>query len=173
VLEVGVGLGYAVREAVKRGCDVSALDICQRALDTVADVAAMKFLHREADRIPPSYFDLITHHLVTQHMSDTDLRWQLPHVIRSLRPTGRLHIQWAGSDVPGEDDLTESIIGVEGEPDVQNTPSMMGGRMVRSEAHARELIEEAGGTVVEITDRRKWQQYASSWFCMKVVRTGA
>jgi len=173
VLEVGVGLGVAAREAALRGSVVSALDICPRALETVADVTEKGYLHRDADLLPSDSFDLITHHLVTQHMSDTDLRWQLPHVIRSLKSTGRLHIQWAGSNVPGENDLAESIVGEEGDPDLQNTPSMMGGRMCRSEAHALHLIEEAGGRLVRITDRRSWPQFSSSWFSMMVMKAGA
>ena len=126
VLEVGVGLGHAVREAAARGCKVSVLDICPRALETVSDAIERGYLHRNVGDLPLAYFDLITHHLVTQHMSDTDLRWQLPALIASLRFTGRLHIQWAGSDVPGENDLAESIVGEEGKPDEQNTPSMIG-----------------------------------------------
>lgn len=170
VLEVGVGLGRAVREAFKMGCRVSVLDICRRALETVNDVCDGLYLHEEIDKLPSDTFDLITHHLVTQHMSDGDLKDQLPHLIRALKPIGRLHIQWAGSDVPGENDLTDSIVGEEGKPDEINTPSMMGGRMVRSERHATELIEAAGGRVVRITDRRSWKQYASTWFSMEVAR---
>ena len=170
ILEVGIGLGHAVREMEAHGCEVHVMDICQRAIETVQNVVARSYLHRDAHQLPSDYFDVIMHHLVTQHMSEADLRWQLPHVIRSLKASGKLHIQWAGSDVPGENDLRESIVGEEGLPDVQNTPSMMGGRMCRSEEHAIELIEHAGGRVVRVTDRRKWPQYASSWFSMEVER---
>ena len=173
VLEVGVGLGHVVRELAAKGCRVWAFDICSEALSSVRDVTSGEYLHRLADSLPTGFFDIITHHLVTQHMSDVDLIWQLPHLIRSLKTTGHLHIQWAGSDVPGENDIAESIVGEEGHPEKQNTPSMMGGRMVRSESHAQELIENAGGLVVEVTDRRAWPNFASSWFSMKVVRSDA
>lgn len=173
VLEVGVGLGHVIRELTERGCDVRAMDICETALASVRSFTKGDYLHRLADSLPTGFFDIITHHLVTQHMSDTDLRWQLPHVIRSLKPTGRLHIQWAGSDVPGENDITESIVGEEGHPEKQNTPSMMGGRMVRTEQHAQDMIEEAGGRVIAVTDRRSWPNFSSSWFSMKVVRSDA
>jgi SAM-dependent methyltransferase len=170
VLEVGVGLGHASKEMTELRCKLFAMDICERALETVKPVTIGTFLHSEADHLPSNYFDLIIHHLVTQHMSDTDLKWQLPNLIRSLTSTGELHIQWAGSDVSGENDIEESIVGVEGEPDKQNTPSMMGGRMVRSVEHATELIEQAGGKVICITDTRKWPEFSSSWFSMKVMK---
>jgi SAM-dependent methyltransferase len=170
VLEIGVGRGHATHEMARRGCVVSALDICERALQTVLDCTERGYLHRLAGALPSDSFDLAISHLVTQHMSEADIIWQFPHVFRSLTEHGRFVIQWAGSHVPGENNLPESIVGEEGTPHVQNTPSMMGGRMVRDPDYAALLVKACGGVMLDTRCRNEWPEYQSYWYVTEARR---
>jgi SAM-dependent methyltransferase len=170
ILEIGVGRGHATREMVKLGNTVMAMDICPRALETAHKAGAYQvWLHENAAWLPSNMFDLAISHVVTQHMSEADILWQFPHVFRSLvsageRPPGIFVVQWAGSHVPGENNLTETIVGEEGQPTVQNTPSMLGGRMVRDPEYATKLVERCGGEVLNIRCRAEFPEFSSYWF---------
>lgn len=172
ILEVGVGLGSATRALYRRGCEVSCLDISEKALASVLSLTKAGYLHAEADRLPSGHFALVIHHLVTQHMSDDDLRWQLPHLVRSLSPAGRMTIQWASSEIAGENDNQNAFLGEDWEPGVLTGPSLMGGRMVRSPEKAVRMIADAGGSVVEVKQIASWPDCKMVWFRTNVARNG-
>jgi SAM-dependent methyltransferase len=173
VLEIGVGLGTATHEMAARGCEVSVLDICLRAIETVADCIKFGYLHREVKLLPSDHFDLAISHLVTQHMSEADILWQFPEVFRSLKSTGRFLIQWAGSNVPGEDNLKESIVGEEGQLHHPGLPGMKSGRMTRNPIYAHELIVRCGGRLVQTRCRFEWPEYKSYWYATEAARMAA
>ena len=173
LLEIGIGMGKATREMAARGVEVSAMDICNEALRKVSTVARGLHLHRDANELVSDTFDVATSLLVTQHMSETDVLWQFPHVLRSLKPEGRFIVQWAGSRIEGENDLPDTILGQYGPVDAITPVGMISGRMVRTEEHATALIERCGGTVLEVRGRREFPEFKSCWFvteCMRAPR---
>ena len=173
VLEIGVGFGHATREMVAAGCIVSVLDICERALVSVRDVAAACYLNERIEELPDGAFDLAVSLLVTQHMSEHDLAWQFPHVYRSLAPNGRFVVQWAGSDVVGENNDPRSIL--DRDPSIKGPHgiAMFNGRMVRDERYAAELVCRFGGEVVETRARRSFPVFRSYWFVTETRRADA
>jgi len=166
VLEIGVGFGYCVRGFNEAGCRVWAMDICKEAFYSVADVIEGSYLHEKADTLPDNFFDLIVCHVVTQHMSESDILFQFPHVIRSLKDDGVFMVQFADSDIAEENNISETIFG---EP-ADNKVTMLGGRMVRTPDYAKQLIEQCGGEVIHTSGRKTFPQYKSGWYFLKVRR---
>ena len=164
VLEIGVGLGHCTRELAAAGVRVSVLDTCPAALARVRDVAYRLYRHRWANSLLSDTFDLVFCHLVTQHMSENDILWQHPNVFRSLKPGGRFVCQWAGSRIPGENNLTETILGQYGPVDGIGTVGTISGRMCRDENYVRDLVSRCGGEVTDVRGRFEWERFASYWF---------
>ena len=166
VLEIGVGFGLSIKGFWDKGCNVYALDICEEAFSCVSSHIKGGFLHEEAEKLPEGFFDLAICHLVTQHMSETDILKQFPYVIRSLKPNGFLCVQFAYSDIPEENNQKQTVVGTPGD----NQVSMLGGRMVRTPEYAAELIERCGGKVVYVSGMTKFPQFKSGWYYMKIVK---
>ena len=164
VLEIGVGFGFSARGLDEMGCRVSVLDVCAEAFRCVEGIAAGTYLHETCNAMPSRTFDWALSLLVTQHMSDTDILWQFPHVFRSLKDDGIFATQWAGSTIPGENDCLESIIGTMPDPEKVGGVDMLSGRMVRSHKHAQTLIDRSGGEVLSIGPRRDFPEYKAYWF---------
>lgn len=167
VLNIGVGLGYATKYYSEAGCRVYALDISETALESVDQWTEEGFLHKNCDSLPTSMFDVAISHLVTQHMSEEDILFQFPNVIRSLKDTGILFVQFAGSDIMRENNISDTIVGNldDGENGVV---SMLGGRMVRTPDYAASLINRCGGKVIYTSQLRRFPVYKSYWYYLKV-----
>lgn len=166
VLEIGVGLGLCVKGFHERGCRVSALDICDEAFKGIRGFIDGAYLDEHVEDLPESAFDLAISHLVTQHMSETGLLGQFPAVIRSIKPTGRFFVQFAGSDIPEENNIAETIVGTPAD----NRVSMLGGRMVRTHDYAERLVNRCGGKVNRVAGMRRFPQYKSYWYWMEVTK---
>ena len=164
VLNIGVGLGHCTRGFVAAGCNMYVMDICEEAVNKVANVTSGSFLHEKSSELPDSKFDLIYSFLVTQHMSEDDILLQFPNVIRSLKPGGKFYVQFAGSDRPGENNNPNHIVGKLGDKGV----SILGGRMVRSQDYAIALVERCGGKVVKAESLKKFPQRESYWYYLVV-----
>ena len=166
VLEIGVGLGLCVQGFHERGCNVFALDICQQAFHKIKEHIVGSYLHDNVEGLPHSFFDLIVSHLVTQHMSESDILKQFPAVIRSLKSSGSLRVQFAGSTIQEENNIKETIVGM---PE-DNKVSMLGGRMVRTSDYAIKLINKCGGTVTRISKLKHFPKYQSYWYWLEVIK---
>jgi len=177
VLEIGVGLGFGVKGFHALGCNVYALDICEQAFVGIENYLVARYIHERIDELPAGFVDLATSLLVTQHMSETDIMHQFPAVIRSLKPHGIFRVQFAGSDIDEENNVTETIIG-EPRDNIANLSgteptrvSILGGRMVRTPSYAETLINKCGGKVTRLSGMRHWAHYQGYWYWLEVVPT--
>lgn len=166
VLEVGVGLGLCAKGFYERGCKVFALDICEEAFHRIRDYIVGSYLHEKVEELPEAFVDLAVSHLVTQHMSESDILRQFPAVIKSLKPSGIFRVQFAGSDIAEENNIKETIVGMPAD----NKVSMLGGRMVRTPEYAEAIVNSCGGKVTRKSDTRHFPQYKSYWYWMEVVK---
>lgn len=159
LLNIGVGLGFCTKAYSDIGCNVYALDICQNALDRVLPYTKGCFLHKNADSLPSDFFDVAVSYLVTQHMSDEDILWQLPHVIRSLKDTGRLYIQFSCNKEPRFNNIKDKVVG-----DLNTrrpVVSMLNGTMCRTREYAEDLVNDSGGEVVDFGELTHFPPQAS------------
>ena len=157
VLEIGVGLGKDIIELNNLGINVYALDICEEAIEVVRNVVKGYWLHTALEGVLPSdFFDVGISHLVAQHMNDNDLRYQLKNVIRSLKLTGRLAIQYAQAKV--ENSVAQvDMLGAE----------MMGG-VLRTINEMAVLVENSGGCILQDTEIQKGPDW--TWRCIHIGR---
>lgn len=155
-LEIGVGLGKDIKELNDVGINVYALDICEEAIEVVKDIVKGYWLHSTLERLPSDFFDVGISHLVAQHMNDSDFGCQLKNVIRSLKSTGRLAIQYAQAKV--ENSVAQvDMLGAE----------MMGG-VLRTTNEMAVLVENSGGCVLQDKEMRRGPNWI--WRCIHVER---
>lgn len=166
VLEIGVGLGLCVQGFHSRGCNVFALDICEEAFHKIKNYIVDSYLHKNVEQLPEDFVDLAVSHLVSQHMSESDILKQFPAVIRSLRPSGTFRVQFAGSTIQEENNIKETIVGLPAD----NKVSMLGGRMVRTSEYAIELVNKCGGTVTRTSSLKHFPKYQSYWYWLEVIK---
>lgn len=89
ILEIGVGTGEGIRDLASRASvTVSVVDIVPEAFDRIKDLPVSTYLADSLDLLPSSYFDLALSYNVACHQSDSSLREQIIHVVRSLKPSG-------------------------------------------------------------------------------------
>lgn len=143
ILNVGVGEGYCERDLVERGHLVDALDVCDSAISKVDVYIGKGFLF--AQDLPTRSYDLVLHHLVAQHMTHKNLREQLVHLLRALKPDGLLAMQFASCQSNAE--LVVS--------DIQERVVMSGG-VLRSKAFMKDLVESCEGSVIGLFDKEAW-----------------
>lgn len=166
VLEIGVGLGFCAKGFYKWGCKVFALDICEEAFRRITNYIIAGYLHEKIEELPEAFVDLAVSHLVTQHMSESDILRQFPAVIRSLKHGGIFRVQFAGSDIAEENNIKETIVGMPAD----NKVSMLGGRMVRTPEYTEALVNRCGGKVTRISGTRRFPKYKSYWYWMEIVK---
>jgi len=161
VLNIGVGMGYEARDLAARGCIVHSLDISQKALDSVAEVARGWRADR-LDALPENTFDVACSHLVSQHMSDDDLAAQMRAVLRALNSDGIFALQFA------------YLIDNPTARNAMSNASVKGGGVLRSPGLIAQMAEEAGGKVVWSTPSVQFPELGSMWHAsqIKPVRKG-
>lgn len=103
VLEMGVGLGYVTKDLSKR-CFVSALDISDIALNRVKSYCNAVYNVKDIEDIPYNTFDLILCHNLIQHIPTELLMVELKHIIRSLKSTGILAMEFVSTNTINEPD---------------------------------------------------------------------
>jgi SAM-dependent methyltransferase len=162
VLEIGVGTGLTTKALVVKGCKVTAMDICPRALETVHSFTEAQILAKDAASLPSQYFDLAFCLLVTQHMADEDILFEFPHIIRSLKDSGTFFVQWACSYLPEKNNLPAPIIGA-----LLDDTSMAQERL-RTKEYASNLITQCQGEVTNIHSHFDWPDFQCSWFTTEV-----
>jgi SAM-dependent methyltransferase len=157
VLNIGVGVGAEARDLDARGCQVHCLDISQRALEGVRNIATI-WRTDELNALPADTFDLACSHLVVQHMTDDDLAAQMQSVIRALKPDGIFALQFA------------YLIK---DPEYRNPPSrpsVKGGGVLYSPNRIAEIAMKAGGRVVWLQPSDEFPELGSMWHASQIAR---
>ncbi len=96
VLVIGVGMGHETTELSKRNlAALDVLDISESAISKVKGITRSQYLASDVSTLPSNEYDIVSSHLVNQHMSDQDFDIQCRHVIRSLKPEGIFAMQFA------------------------------------------------------------------------------
>lgn len=136
ILVVGVGTGRCTRDMYELGCkNIDALDISELALENVKGVTQNRFLS-ESD-LPENNYDLVYSLHVAQHMSNKHLKIQLYKLIRSLKPSGLLAIQFI--DAPDDNPTTSR-------EDSEVMQKM--GAVVRTPEFVEDLVNQCGASVI-------------------------
>jgi len=138
VLNIGVGTGKCTKDLNERGVNVYAVDICEKALETVRPYVKGSWLVEDYDKMPADLFDLAICHLVIQHMSDEAVLKQLKGVLRSLKKTGLFALQYAS---PHPEDENGFIY-------IESDEYQRAGAIMRKKGHMKDLIERSGGEIV-------------------------
>lgn len=157
VIDYGCGPGFmaaAVSEYVSKvvGCDISSgVLACAEVLNPASNVE-----YRNANSLPPyvkQRADLVYSFAVAQHLSDATLRQVLRSVVATLKKGGKL-LMHVVIDAPGWRTEEE-----------WHANNSLGGRLrrrfglhcfSRSEAQVRQLVEESGLAIVEISPMVKY-----------------
>ena len=151
VLIVGVGKGLTSNYLSDLGLNVEVLDISKIAFDSLTTNIRKRHLASNYETLPTSYYDVILHHLVAQHMSFSALWKQLSALINSLNIGGSLRIQIASSLSGIEDDLSD-------EPDDQKI-----GRVLRSPDKLKRDIEADFPVNVTIENQLDFPEWDTGW----------
>lgn len=143
VLNIGVGTGRCTKEMKSAGIDVSAYDVSSVALDNVKRDA--KACYFPSDVLPDNAFDFAVSFLVTQHMSNEDLKQQIKKVLPSLKEQGIFAMQFITA--PEDDTWTSSN-------DSDVLMRKMGG-IRRNPEQMRQIAEECGAKVTYMSNGAK------------------
>jgi cyclopropane fatty-acyl-phospholipid synthase-like methyltransferase len=136
VLEWGVGIGDCALGMLEAGCKVWLLDISMVALEPFRDRAEAVLLNTQADQLPVDTIDVATSINTCQHIDTPDLRFQLEHVVRSLKIGGLLALQTVWNDRGNPANDGESF-----PPGAQ-----LGGACWRTPDFINEMVKPWGGT---------------------------
>jgi len=156
VLDIGVGQGQAARKLHAMRCVVDALDISRAALHRVTAFTRRRFLADSLPSLPSAEYDVAISFLVVPHMGNDDLRQQLRHVIRSLRPSGILAIQ------------TSFPLSGAGTPD---TPEKQkAGGVNRPLDEFRALVRAEGGEISLEKEIGRFAEFDCGWLACHITR---
>jgi len=133
VLEIGVGMGHVTKGIYDLGATVDALDISPVALERVQAYCRKTYHVSEINSLVNNSYDLVICNNVVQHVPTDALKAELTEVIRALKPTGVLAIEFVSSDNasdaganPRQQDIT-------------------GGALCRTPEFMVNLVRECGG----------------------------
>lgn len=134
VLEVGVGIGNAIKGLHTSGALVSCVDISKPALDAVRNYCEFAYRVDELAELPSDYFDVVICVNVVQHIPTNDLKTEFTQILRSLKSTGVFAVEFVSNDK------------IEDMGDNPNIDMIKNGGCCRSPEFLERLIEELGGT---------------------------
>ena len=157
ILNIGIGLGYCTKELYSIGATVHALDISTTALDRVKSYVENSWKAERITELPSNKFDLAISNLVAQHMSNTALVEQFLSVIRSLKITGYLAVQFAFSLRKGyvfKDDYYHQ----------------KWGGVVRTLAQIESIVKEANGKIVWAEKIGSFPDAGTGWYGVHIVK---
>jgi 2-polyprenyl-3-methyl-5-hydroxy-6-metoxy-1,4-benzoquinol methylase len=158
ILNVGVGKGTCTKALYDTGHEIYALDISETALENISKYVEKSYLASSPSDLPTEYFDLVIHHLVSQHMSILDLREQSKHLARSLKIGGILSMQTATFEDAKRNDVNDS------------PRNCKKGSVGRSEKEIRNIFNIEGLNITEVTLTHTFPEYGSAWFRVKVTK---
>lgn len=155
ILEIGVGTGNLCKYLVQNECIVDSLDICEEALSKIRGIARNTFLAHGKYVLPDSEYDLVVSHLVSQHMNDIDLSYQIKQVLRALKPNGTMAMQFAYA--------------VDGSSD-QSLNACKTGGVCRSLEHMSKLVQQSGGKISWSYKSQELTAWGTGWFNIHIKR---
>jgi len=97
VLVIGIGSGNDIKQLKNITDNIYAADISQKAIDKMEGIIIEGYTPENYDKIPQDYFDLIISHLVSQHMNNEDLNYQIKMMMPCLNKTGVFAMQFASA----------------------------------------------------------------------------
>ena len=160
VLNIGVGLGYCSFALKEKQVQLHCLDISQVALDRVRKIAKV-WLASELNLLPSNTFDLAISYLVTQHISDIDLKTQLVNVIRALKPEGIFAMQFA-FDTNEKNKLS-----------VYTNRNFQNGGVCRDLNYITKLVSEANGKIVWISKPTLYLKQQAGFYSIHIKKKDA
>lgn len=161
VLDIGVGLGGMAEHLHALRCHVDCLDVADKAKETVKDFIENFYLAANIQDLPSLYYDVAISHLVAQHMCERNLRKQIEHVFRSLKPGGIFSLHLAGATEGPLNNLTCEI------------PSGMDGAMCRDPDYSFAMIADVlkTGYMAKLVGKRMdWPQFKSYWYFVHIIK---
>jgi len=159
VLNIGVGLGNCTRDLVSCGCTVHVLDISISALEKVRGIVDACWLPETFNIVSEGTYDLTISNLVSQHMRDDDLIYQIANVTKTLKHGGIFAMQFAFAWDSELNDL----------PNTEDT-LIKGGGVCRTLGKMIQLVQAAGGVVVWANRIGMYPDYRSGWYAIHIVR---
>jgi ubiquinone/menaquinone biosynthesis C-methylase UbiE len=148
VLEVGSGLGYVTKGLREHGLRVSVLDIAPVALETAREFCESVYLVDEIESLPDDYFDVIICQNVIQHIPTYILENELPHIIRSLKPTGTFAVQFVSAKQFADTGIgTPVILALNWDENI--------GHYARTPSVLEKMINECGGKCKMVSEMRE------------------
>lgn len=135
ILEIGVGMGYVVKEAAADKKYVSAVDISTAGLQQVMPYVCNAWLPTEYESIPSNTFDLVFSKTVSLHLTNEELEDQIRNVLRILKPTGIFAMEFYDR------------------PNYQGEPCFKAGTLYRSLDFVGALVKKYGGEIPHRTER--------------------
>jgi len=164
VLDIGVGMGNMSRYLHSCLCHVDAMDVADKAETTVQGYVHRFYPVRDIQSLSANKYDLAISMIVAQHMSDENLRQQISHVFRALKPGGIFSLHLAGATRPYMNNIAGPI------------PAGKDGAMCRTPDYAIDLV----GDVLEnqphglkLLDRRmQWPKFNSYWYFLRITKEG-
>lgn len=156
VLDIGVGTGIMAHHLASLRCVVDCLDVADAAAETVRGVCRRFYRSDAITSLPTDEYDVATSQLVIQHMCERNLREQIEHVFRSLRPGGVYSMHWAGA--------TEGPLN----NDPGEIPPGRDGSMCRSPEYALTILQDVLGSqrhqFCVLPEKVNWPQFGSYWY---------
>lgn len=147
VLEIGVGVGYVIKEFYDMGISISGLDVSNIALENVKQYCEKTFTVDDLEKIPSNYYDIIICLNVVQHVVTSLLIEELKYLIRSLKDDGILSIEFVS---------TETI-----EDGGMDKTSNSGESFFRSKKYLKKMIDDLGGKCELVYDSVRF--YDKNW----------
>jgi len=162
VLDIGVGMGGMSKYLKEADCIVDALDVATEAGKTVEQYARQFYSARRISDLPTEEYDLAFSMIVSQHMSDENLREQIEHVYRALKPGGIFSLHLAGATEEDQNNIQGPIpLGKDGA--MCRTPNY-------SLALIKEVLQGANYSTKLLNHRVSFPQFKSYWYFVHIVK---
>jgi len=160
-LDIGVGLGGMSRHLHSQGCVVDALDVADTAEETVREYIRNFYVADDIITLPNNEYNLAISNIVAQHMNEKNLRDQIQHVFRALKPGGLFSLHMAGATESHLSNITGPI------------PKGMDGAMCRDPEYALAMIDDViktGYNARMLAHQMAWPQYKSYWYFIHITK---
>ena len=156
-LIIGVGLGNETVELSKhKDVIIDVLDISENAINKVKSITRSQYLSSNISDLPIDEYDVVTCHLVNQHMNDEDFNEQVKYVLRSLNPDGVFALQFA---------FVENVDEVP-----QGEESQKGGGVIRKLSEIEKFVKNNSGQISWVSDVVKFPHTPARWQYVHIKR---
>ncbi|GEM_PF-891861 len=152
VVNVGVGTGRCTHRLVERSCNVWAVDISEKALAKVSHLVRATHTPDALSSLPQNFINVAISNLVTQHITNQQLKEQIAAIIKSLAHDGVYAMQFAYSLEGRFKTPTEDLV------------SLKGGGVFRSVGFMEQIVCECGGELTDAFHLGKWPEHGCGWY---------